>query len=100
MADGDFKLSSFAHSFDIERYDDVVREKGFYDDSENLISRLLEGFPYDEVIIPKIIALFGKQLQSNYNAVILLYNFKYEGGKMQATINSNNLEFICLVEYL
>ena len=98
--DRDFIPSLFARSFGIERYDDAVREAEFYDDDNNLLSRLLEGFSYDDVIIPKIISLCGEQLQSNYNAVILLYNFKYEGNKMTATINTSNLEFLGAVEYL
>ncbi len=98
--DGDFIPSIFAWSFDIERYDDAVREAEFYDDDDNLLGRLLEGFSYDEVIIPKITSLCGEQLQSNYNAVILLYNFKYEGNKMKTTINTSNLEFLSVVEYL
>lgn len=98
--DGDFIPSIFARSFDIERYDDAVREAEFYDDDDNLLGRLLEGFSYDEVIIPKITSLCGEQLQSNYNAVILLYNFKYEGNKMKTTINTSNLEFLSVVEYL
>jgi hypothetical protein len=98
--DGDFIPSLFARSFDIERYDDAVRETEFYSDDDNLLSRLLEGFSYDDVIIPKITSLCGEQLQSNYNAVILLYNFKYEGNKMKTTINTSNLEFLAVVEYL
>ncbi|WP_342559056.1 immunity 22 family protein [Metasolibacillus sp. FSL K6-0083] len=84
--DGDFIPSLFALSFDIERYDDAVREAEFYDNDDNLLSRLLEGFSYDNVIIPKITSLYGEQLQSNYNAVILLYNFKYGGEKMKTTV--------------
>jgi len=98
--DGDFIPSLFARSFDIERYDDAVREAEFYDDDDNLLSRLLEGFSYDDVIIPKITSLCGEQLQSNYNAVILLYNYKYEGEKMKTTINTSILDFLGVVEYL
>lgn len=98
--DGNFIPSLFARSFDIERYDDAFREAAFYDNDDNLLSRLLEGFSYDNVIIPKITSLCGKQLQSDYNAVILLYNFKYEGNKLESTLNTSNLEFLGVVEYL
>ncbi|MFF2496849.1 immunity 22 family protein [Peribacillus sp. NPDC058075] len=98
--DGDFIPSMFARSFGIDRYDDAVREADFYDEADNSLSRLLEGFSYDEDIIPKFSSLCGAQLPSQYNVVILLYNFKYEGIKKKTTINNSNLEFLGAVEYL
>ncbi|MGE7767281.1 immunity 22 family protein [Peribacillus sp. NPDC096540] len=97
--DGDFIPSMFARSFGIDRYDDAVREADFYDEADNLLSRLLEGFSYDDDIIPKFSSLCGAQLTSEYNVVILLYNFKYEGIKKKTTINNSNLEFLGAVEY-
>ncbi|MEK4066237.1 immunity 22 family protein [Peribacillus sp. FSL R5-0717] len=98
--DGDFVPSMFARSFGIDRYDDAVREADFYDEADNSLSRLLEGFSYDEDIIPKFSSLCGAQLPSQYNVVILLYNFKYEGIKKKTTINNSNLEFLGAVECL
>ncbi|WP_141993219.1 immunity 22 family protein [Bacillus sp. B4EP4a] len=98
--DGDFIPSMFARSFGIERYDDAVREADFYDEADNSLSRLLEGFSYDDDIIPEFSTLCGAQLPSEYNVVILLYNFKYEGIKKKTAINKSNLEFLGAVEYL
>ncbi|MED3757610.1 immunity 22 family protein [Peribacillus frigoritolerans] len=98
--DGDFVPSMYARSFGIDRYDDAVREADFYDETDNSLSRLLEGFSYDEDIIPKFSSLCGAQLPSQYNVVILLYNFKYEGIKKKTTINNSNLEFLGAVKYL
>ncbi|ASS95570.1 immunity 22 family protein [Peribacillus simplex] len=92
--DGDFIPSMFARSFGIDRYDDAVREADFYDEADNSLSRLLEGFSYDDDIIPKFSSLCGAQLPSEYNVVILLYNFKYEGIKKKITINKSDLEFL------
>ncbi|MEF2093309.1 immunity 22 family protein [Bacillus sp. CFBP9009] len=97
--DGDFIPSMFARSFGIDRYDDAVREADFYDEADNLLSRLLEGFSYDDDIIPKFSSLCGAQLPSEYNVVILLYNFKYEGIKKKTTINKSDLEFLGAVEF-
>ncbi|MGE7586731.1 immunity 22 family protein [Peribacillus sp. NPDC101480] len=98
--DGDFIPTMFARSFGIDRYDDAVREADFYDEADNSLSRLLEGFSYDDDIIPKFSSLCGAQLPRQYNVVILLYNFKYEGIKKKTTINNSNLEFLGAVEYL
>ncbi|GGE63226.1 immunity 22 family protein [Priestia taiwanensis] len=98
--DGDYVPSLFARGFDIERYDDAVREAEFYDEADNSISRLLEGYSYDDIIIPRILSLCGDDLQKNFNAVILLYNFKYEGIKKNITIDTSDLEFVGTVEYL
>jgi hypothetical protein len=98
--DGDFIPSMFAQSFGIDRYDDAVREADFYDEADNSLSRLLEGFSYDDDIIPKFSSLCDAQLPRQYNVVILLYNFKYEGIKKNTTINNSNLEFLGAVEYL
>lgn len=98
--DGDFIPSMFASSFDIDRYDDAVREAEFYGEADNQLGRMLEGFSYDDVIIPKLLSLCGVQLQKKYNVVILLYNFKYEGVRKKSTINTSNLEFLGSVEYL
>ncbi|USK79407.1 immunity 22 family protein [Peribacillus frigoritolerans] len=98
--DGDFIPSMFARSFGIDKYDDAVREADFYNEADNLLSRLLEEFSYDDDIIPKFSSLCGAQLPRQYNVVILLYNFKYEGIKKNTTINNSNLEFLGAVEYL
>lgn len=100
IEDGDLIPSMFARSFGIDRYDDAVREADFYDEADNSLSRLLEGFSYDDDIIPKFSSLCGAQLPRQYNVVILLYNFKYEGIKKKTTINNSNLEFLGAVEYL
>ncbi len=97
--DGEQIPSIFARSFDIERYDDAVREAELYDDPNNLLGSLLEGFSYDDVIIPKFVAIHGEQLHKSFNAVILLFNFEYQGSKKEAIIESSHLEFMGTVEY-
>ncbi|WP_191556529.1 immunity 22 family protein [Metabacillus idriensis] len=98
--DGDFVPSKFAHSFDIERYDDATREAEFYDDAGNTLSGLLEDFSYDDIIIPMFSLVCGEHLNSHYNLVILLYNFKYEGVKQKTNVDTSNLEFIGSVKYM
>lgn len=96
--DGDFIPSMFAHRFGIERYDDALKEAEYYNEADNVLSRLLEGFSYDDVIIPKFISFCDEILQRKYNAVILLYDFKYVDYN-KTIINKSILEFLGSVEY-
>ncbi|WP_223837446.1 immunity 22 family protein [Bacillus swezeyi] len=99
--DGDFIPSIFARSFDIERYDDAVREADFYEEPSNSLSRLLEGFSYDDVIIPEFISMYGGDiLTKKYNAVVLLYNFSYEGTKKMISISDTEFEFLGSAKYM
>ncbi|PWK14251.1 immunity 22 family protein [Tumebacillus permanentifrigoris] len=97
--DGDLIQSIFASKFHIERYDDAFREAELYDDTDNSLSRLLEGFSYDDVIVPKFASLLGEQLNKRYNAAILLYNFQYNGDVKEATVGSSHVEFLATTEY-
>jgi len=98
--DGDLIPSIFANSFNIERYDDSVREADFYEESSNSLSRLLEDFSYDDTIIPEFISVCGEHLTKNYNAVVLLYNFNYKGIKKKVSIGDGEFEFLGSVKYM
>ncbi|MDQ0861801.1 hypothetical protein QFZ72_005280 [Bacillus sp. V2I10] len=39
-------------------------------------------------------------MNSHYNLVILLYNFKYEGVKKKTNVDASELEFLGSVEYM
>ncbi len=97
--DGDFVPSEFARHFEIVRYDDDVREAEFYEESSNDLGSLLEGFSYDDKIIPEFLSLLQNEPLDEFNTVILLYNFKYTGKIDEVTIESNHLKFIGSVEY-
>lgn len=97
--DGDFVPSLFAKHFEIHRYDDAVREAEYYEEASNDLHQLLEGFSYDDVIVPRFTAIFQEDVPIGTNVVILLYNFKYTKGILEATIQSNSLRFLGTVEY-
>ncbi|PZD93019.1 hypothetical protein DNH61_24845 [Paenibacillus sambharensis] len=97
--EGDFAPSIFAKHFEIRRYDDAVREAEYYEEASNDLSQLLEGFSYDEEIIPKFIAIEQEGLPNESNAVVLLYNFQYAGAVSESTILSNYLRFVGAVKY-
>lgn len=93
--DGDLLPSEFEKDFNIDYYNEDFREVEFYDEPSNDLRVLLEGFSYDEEIIPKFIELCGERLNQEVNSVILLYNFQYNGH-----INEKNqFRFLGTVQY-
>ncbi|ETT30262.1 MULTISPECIES: immunity 22 family protein [unclassified Paenibacillus] len=98
--EGDFIPSIFANHFEIRRYDDAVREADYYEEANNNLNLLLEGFSYDNEIAPKFNALVEEELPRDINAVILLFNFKYTGEIAEATILTNYLRYLGSVDYL
>lgn len=97
--EGNFIPSIFAKHFEVRRYDDAVREAEYYEEASNDLNQLLEGFSYDDEIAPKFNTLVQEELPNDINAVILLYNFKYNGEIVEATILSNYLRYLGSVEY-
>jgi hypothetical protein len=78
--DGDFEGSEFSRAFEISFYDESCREAEFFEESSSSIEVLLEGFSYDDIIIPRFSALVGN-LTQKWNCVVLLYNFRYVGNR-------------------
>ena len=97
--EGDFIPSIFAKHFEVRRYDDAVREAEYYEEASKDLNQLLEGFSYDDEIAPKFNTLVQEELPNGINAVILLYNFRYTGEIVEATIQSNYLRYLGTVEY-
>ncbi len=93
--DGDLLSSEFEKDFNIDYYNEDFREVEFYDEPSNDLRVLLEGFSYDEEIIPKFIELCGERLNQEANSVILLYNFQYNGNVNE----KNQFRFLGTVQY-
>ncbi|QPA30749.1 immunity 22 family protein [Thermaerobacillus caldiproteolyticus] len=93
--DGDLLPSEFEKDFNIDYYNEDFREVEFYDEPSNVLRFLLEGFSYDEEIIPKFIELCGERLNQEANSVILLYDFQYNGN----VNGKNQFRFLGAVQY-
>ncbi|SFJ16105.1 immunity 22 family protein [Thermoflavimicrobium dichotomicum] len=93
--DGDALPSEFEKDFNIDYYDEDFREVKCYNKSSNDLRVLLEGFSYDEEIIPKFIEICGECLNQEANSVILLYNFLYNGNINE----TNQFRFLGTVQY-
>ncbi|WP_339220352.1 immunity 22 family protein [Paenibacillus sp. FSL H8-0332] len=97
--EGDFIPSIFAKHINIRRYDDAVREAEYYEEVSDDLNQLLEGFSYDDEIVPRFTALVQEGLPNDINAIVLLYNFEYTGAIVEVTIQSNYFRFLGAVEY-
>lgn len=97
--DGEYIPSKFARLFSIERYDDATREAEFYEEKFSSLAEMLEGFSYDEIIIPKLKDFPIRYPITKYNCVVLLYNFAYNQKVNVSEQENCYFEFIGSVKY-
>lgn len=96
--DGDFLGSEFSRAFGIDYYEDSTREAEVHDGAAKTLNDLLHGASYEEKIIPEFEKLTGSRLAGE-NAVVLLYNIRYEGTKGAWTTGGLELRFVGTVRY-
>ena len=84
--------SAFATGFHIDFYDDDFLEIEFLEDGCDKLDELLESFSYADILIPKFDRLIGS-IKRRFNAVVLLYNFRYSGAIEEWQKNSTYLRF-------
>ncbi|MDN4621055.1 immunity 22 family protein [Paenibacillus sp. PsM32] len=96
--EGDYIRSIFAEYFKIIRYDDDLREAEYYENKVDNFYQLLEDFSYDYNVISEFKKV-TEELPENINVAILLYDFEYNGKVVQATIQSNYLQFVGSIKY-
>lgn len=96
--EGDYIRSIFAEYFKIIRYDDDLKEAEYYENKVDNFYQLLEDFSYDYNVISEFKKV-TEELPENINVAILLYDFEYNGKVVQATIQSNYLQFVGSIKY-
>ncbi|OCA83188.1 hypothetical protein A8F94_18915 [Bacillus sp. FJAT-27225] len=72
--DGDALPSRLGEDFFIDYYDEDFREAKFFEKPPESLEEALNGFSYDEVIVPA----FEGKYKGFLNTAVLLYNFYYE----------------------
>lgn len=82
------------YQIDMDDIDEDFIEKAILNERLNSFESLLKGASYEENIIPKLDKEYS--IDKDYNAIILLYNFEYEG----KTTVANNFDFIASVSYI
>lgn len=97
--DGDFLGSPFTHAFKLDYYDEDFCEIAQVPAGKDF-SQLLMGCSYDEVVIPRFAEAFGgAEIPAGANALILLYNFDYDGSVREVRTNGAEFKYIGSVGY-
>lgn len=97
--DGDLVLSPFAKDFALGRFDEGKREAEVFDEPRNTLSSLLPGCSYDEVVIPRFMALAGDQLPGPVNAIVLIYDYAFNGVARSTSSPQVQLRGVGVVSY-
>ncbi len=75
--DGNSILSKFQTDYEITKYDPDKMESDWIEVRCNSINELLEGFSYDDIIIPQFSEVINSKNIQKYNSIILIYDFEY-----------------------
>ena len=97
-ADGDEILSDFAKQFGMPQWDEDFREARHVLHASRSVDRLLKGFSYDHLVIPKFVQVLGESFPMDVNALVLLYNFKHNGAIGQESVGAVELKFMGTIE--
>lgn len=99
--DGDCLPSLFLTEYDVDinEFDEDFIEAHYHDKLLDKISDLIRGCSYDSIVIPRFCSLYGDILSKRYNAIILVYNFEYNGTEKHYTDGINNFLYFGSVEY-
>lgn len=98
--DGESIPSAFGEGYGLDWYDDDFREAEWFTQASSQVIPIIQGCSYEKLVLPRFVALLGEQLDQKYNAVILLYNFKYDGNAIDVSIDDSQLKFLGTVEYV
>jgi Immunity protein 22 len=96
--DGDFNGSEFTRGFQIEFYDENFKESEFFEKNKNSLEPLLEGFSYDDIVISRFSTIV-ESLKDEFNAVMLLYNFRYDATAIEWQNEEVYFKFVGAVNY-
>lgn len=89
----------FAEDFSLGRFDDDLREAEVIDEPAESLQKLLEGFSYDEIIVPRFVDAYGDQISPPANAVVLLYDYSHEPNAARHRNSPVVLRYVGSVSY-
>ncbi|OMD42361.1 hypothetical protein BSK56_26080 [Paenibacillus borealis] len=99
--EGEWLPSQFLLDFniDMDDIDEPFIERVFHESSIGLLSDLIDGCSYDDVVIPGFEALRTNQLPSEINSAILIYNYEYSCDIKEVKRDGYSYVFIGSVPY-
>lgn len=95
----DFINSQFEKDFNIECFDEDLREISYLEQSSNSINLILSKHSYGESIISNYVHKHGDELDIKCNSIILLYDFDYMGSIKEVSHKGILIKFIGTVNY-
>ncbi len=96
--DGDAIDTEFEENFLASYFDEDFIEAMFYKESRNTFKDLLIGCSYEDIVIPAFEEVCNN-IAGNYNAILLIYNYQYDGAVSISENNNISLKFVGSVKY-
>jgi Immunity protein 22 len=96
--DGTYENSNFGNHFKVGYYNEGFKESEFFEEYSDKLEDLLEGFSYEENVIPRFMASIVNLLEK-FNCVIMLYNYEYSGEVLEYNDNFIYCKFYGSVNY-
>lgn len=100
--EGEWQKSQFLIDFniDMDNIEEDFIEKVLYTETNDDIETLLLGCSYENIVIPNIKKIINNKLNDKFNAVILLYNFEYNGEEIYINNEHYKIKYIGSVLYM
>ena len=89
----DEHYNQFEYDFGLSFDDDFIEANVLEKFSDN-IDVLLDGFSSSDTFLEEVKRSIGNPLAKSYNAIVILYNFKYDGRATEIKHKNLNLYFI------
>ncbi|OAA94000.1 immunity 22 family protein [Clostridium coskatii] len=96
---GDYLNSKFEKNFNVECFDEELKEINFIERDSDLFSDIMKDQSFSQNIISDYNKKFSDKLDRKYNSIILLYNFNYDGSIGEDQDNSVYVKFIGSFKY-
>lgn len=98
-SEGDLVPSKFMNDFGLTSWDEDFREAATLEEDIRTIAEILEGFSYDDQLIPQFEKKIGEKVEYAVNAAVLLYNFKADPKQTEVNTEEVQLRFVGIANY-
>ena len=95
----DFINSQFEKDFEIQCFDEDLREISFIEQASTSFSLLFSKHSYCESIVSNYLHKHGDELDRQYNSIILLYDYNYTGSIKDVSHKGLFIKFLGAVDY-